>query len=87
MLQSAIVTGFVGHVDASSLGAMVLCVTAFNVSGLSLVMGAASGAETLSGQVKRASELGSAGNLPRSAVIDGTDVVNASSALLRNSAF
>ena len=43
---------FVGRLDALSLSAMVLTSSTYNITGLSLVMGAASGAETLSGQVR-----------------------------------
>ena len=51
MLQDVISFAFVGHIDKTSLSCMTLAGTMFNLSGLSLVMGLASGAETLSGQV------------------------------------
>ena len=51
MLQGAVTVAFVGRLDARSLSAMVLTSSVYNITGLSFVMGAASGAETLSGQV------------------------------------
>lgn len=53
-LQGVITVGFVGRLDPRSLSAMVLCASTFNITGLSLTMGIASGAETLSGQVQAA---------------------------------
>jgi len=43
-LQGAITIGFVGRLDPRSLSAMILCSTPFNITGMSLVMGVASGA-------------------------------------------
>ena len=51
VLQGAVTVAFVGRLDARSLSAMVLTSSVYNITGLSIVMGAASGAETLSGQV------------------------------------
>ena len=56
-LQGVISVGFVGRLNAESLSAMILCSTTFNITGLSVVMGIASGAETLSGQVLIVSHL------------------------------
>ena len=46
-LQGSIAIGFVGRLDAKSLSVMILCSTTFNVTGMSLVMGVASGVQRI----------------------------------------
>lgn len=53
-LKGPITVGFIGRLDPRSLIAMVLGATTFNMSGISLTMGIASGAETVSWEVQAA---------------------------------